>query len=243
MYLKKFEKLEKAGRPIRVGLVGLGAMGKGMAYNIHHTPGMQLVYVGDTDPKRYEELREIMAELGFRTINEMVGQADILRVREDLDFWKLKTLDLKPIITKIDAPENVGLYKQMEQDHELDRILDLKLIEVSKPALDNADPVSAEFDIRNTDRAVGAMLSNEISKKFGSVGLPEGTINIKLRGSAGQSFGAFSTKGIRFELEGEANDYFGKGLSGAQLIIHPDRDAKFEAKKNIIINIKIQMVM
>jgi glutamate synthase (NADPH/NADH) large chain len=123
----------------------------------------------------------------------------------------------------------------MEQDHELERILDLKLIDVAKPALENADPVTAEFDIRNIDRAVGAMLSNEISKKFGSVGLPEGTVNIKLRGSAGQSFGAFGTKGVRFELEGEANDYFGKGLSGAQLIIYPDRSAKFQAKKNIII--------
>jgi len=182
-----------------------------------------------------EELREIMAELGFRTINEMVGQADVLRVREDLDFWKLKTLDLSPIITKIESPPSVGLYKQMDQDHELDRILDWKLIKVSKPALEKADPVSGEFEIRNTDRAVGAMLSNEISKKFGSAGLPESTINIKFRGSAGQSFGAFSTKGIRFELEGEANDYFGKGLSGAQLIIYPDREAKFIAKKNIII--------
>lgn len=182
-----------------------------------------------------EDLREIMAQLGFRTVNEMVGQADVLRVREDLDFWKLKTLDLTRIITKIDAPPHVGLYKQMEQDHELDKVLDLKLIEVAKPSLGNADPVKAEFTIRNTDRAVGAMLSNEISKKLGSVGLPDGTITIKFRGSAGQSFGAFSTRGIRFELEGEANDYFGKGLSGAQLIIRPDRKSRFEAKKNIII--------
>jgi glutamate synthase (NADPH/NADH) large chain len=204
-------------------------------------PELRKVFAGNADHVvNYftflaEELREIMAELGFRTINEMVGQADVLRVREDLDFWKLKTLDLKPIITKIDAPDRVGLYKQMDQDHELDRILDLKLIDVAKPALDNADPVSAEFDIRNVDRAVGAMLSNEISKKFGSVGLPDGTVNIKLRGSAGQSFGVFGAKGVRFELEGEANDYFGKGLSGAQLIIYPDKSAKFEAKKNIII--------
>jgi glutamate synthase (NADPH/NADH) large chain len=182
-----------------------------------------------------EDLREIMAELGFRTVNEMVGQADVLRVREDLDFWKLKTLDLSPVITKIDSPPNVGLYKQMEQDHELDRVLDWSLIDVSQRALENADPVNAEFSIRNTDRAVGAMLSNEISKKLGSIGLPEGTINIKFRGSAGQSFGAFSTRGIRFELEGEANDYFGKGLSGAQLIIKPDRKAKFVARSNIII--------
>jgi glutamate synthase (NADPH/NADH) large chain len=204
-------------------------------------PELRKVFAGDPDHVvNYftflaEELREIMAELGFRTINEMVGQADVLRVREELDYWKLKTLDLNPIITKIDAPPTVGLYKQMEQDHELDRILDWKLIKIAKPAMEEAEPVKAEFKIRNIDRAVGAMLSNEISKKFGSTGLPEGTINIKLRGSAGQSFGAFSTNGIRFVLEGEANDYFGKGLSGAQLIIYPDKKAKFEAKKNIII--------
>jgi glutamate synthase (NADPH/NADH) large chain len=182
-----------------------------------------------------EDLREIMAELGFRTVNEMVGQADVLRVREDLDFWKLKTLDLSPIITKIEAPPSVGFYKQMDQDHDLHQVLDWKLIKVAKPALEEAEPVKAEFTIRNIDRAVGAMLSNEISKKLGSIGLPDGTIHIKFRGSAGQSFGAFSTRGMRFELEGEANDYFGKGLSGAQLIVKPDRKAKFEARSNIII--------
>jgi len=182
-----------------------------------------------------EELREIMAELGFRTINEMVGQADVLRVREDLDFWKLKTLDLSPIITKLDSEPDVGLYKQMEQDHEIERVLDRKLIEIAKPALDKADQVTAEYKIKNTDRAVGAMLSNEISKIYGGVGLPDGTIHIKLKGSAGQSLGAFSTKGIRFELEGEANDYFGKGLSGAELIIYPDRKSSFDPKENIII--------
>lgn len=182
-----------------------------------------------------EELREIMAELGFRTINEMVGQADVLRVREDLDFWKLKTLDLSPIITKIDSGPEVGLYKQIEQDHEIERVLDRKLIEIAKPALEKADPVTAEFKIRNTDRAVGAMLSNEISKIYGGAGLPDGTIHIKMKGSAGQSLGAFSTKGIRFELEGEANDYFGKGLSGAELIIYPDSKSDFDPKENIII--------
>ena len=114
-------------------------------------------------------------------------------------------------------------------------MLDWKLIELAEPALEEAEPVMGEFTIRNIDRAVGAMLSNEISKKLGSIGLPEGTIRIKFRGSAGQSFGAFSTRGMRFELEGEANDYFGKGLSGAQLIVKPDRKAKFEARSNIII--------
>jgi glutamate synthase (NADPH/NADH) large chain len=182
-----------------------------------------------------EELREIMAALGFRTVNEMVGQADVLRMREDLDFWKFKTLDLSRLVCKIDSPPHVGLYKQMEQDHEIDRILDWKLIEVARPALDHVEEVTSEFPIRNTDRAVGAMLSNEISKKFGGVGLPEDTIQIKFRGSAGQSFGAFSTTGIRFDLEGEANDYFGKGLSGAKLIIYPDRKAKFVPSENIII--------
>lgn len=182
-----------------------------------------------------EELREYMASLGFRTVNEMVGQADVLRVREDLEFWKFRTLDLSPIITKVDAPESVGLYKQMDQDHEIDDVLDLKLIETSRPALDKVEKVSAEFPILNTDRTVGAMLSNLISKKFGGVGLPEDTIQIKFRGSAGQSFGAFNAPGIKFELEGEANDYFGKGLSGAKLIVYPDRNARFEPSENIII--------
>ncbi len=182
-----------------------------------------------------EEMREIMASLGFRTVNEMVGQADVLRMREDIEYWKFKTIDLTPVLTKLDSPPHVGLYKQMEQDHEIDNVLDRKLIEASKPALEKADPVHAEFKILNTDRTVGAMLSNEISKKFGGVGLPEDTINIKFRGSAGQSFGAFNAPGIRFELEGEANDYFGKGLSGAKLVVYPDRKAKFKPSDNIII--------
>jgi glutamate synthase (NADPH/NADH) large chain len=182
-----------------------------------------------------EELREIMARLGFRTINEMVGKADVLRARENLDFWKFRTLDLSRIITRIDAPPTVGLYKQMEQEHEIEDILDRKLIEAAQPSLTGAENVRAEFKILNTDRTVGAMLSNEISKIYGSVGLPEGTIHIKLKGSAGQSFGAFSTKGILFELEGEANDYFGKGLSGAQLIVYPDEKVKYEPSENIII--------
>ncbi len=182
-----------------------------------------------------EEMREIMAELGFRTVDEMVGQADVLTVREDLDFWKLQTLDLSPVIYKEKSMPHAGLFKQKEQEHLIYDVLDWKLIETAKPSLENFEPVYKEFPIVNTDRTVGAMLSYEISTKFGSKGLPDGTIHYKFIGSAGQSFAAFSTKGLKFELEGEANDYFCKGLSGAQVIIYPDRKAKFDPAQNIII--------
>jgi len=181
------------------------------------------------------ELREIMAELGFRTIHEMVGQVDKLKVREDLEHWKWKTLDLSPILHKAHADSSVGLYKQIDQDHGIDDILDRQLIECAQPALEHQQAVSASFPIRNVDRAVGTMLSHEISKRYESRGLPKGTIHVKFRGSAGQSFGAFAAKGLRLELEGEANDYFGKGLSGAQLIVYPDKTAPFIPHENTVI--------
>ncbi len=176
-----------------------------------------------------------MAELGFSTVNEMIGQADVLKMRDDIDHWKKKTLDLEPICTKEPVEEGIGIYCSISQDHELGKALDWKLLELARPALEEGASVKGEFDIININRSVGAILSNEISKKYGSKGLPEGTIDIKLRGSAGQSFGAFGTKGLRFELEGEANDYFGKGLSGAQLIIYPDRISNFIPEEHIII--------
>ena len=182
-----------------------------------------------------EDLREIMAELGFSTVDEMIGQADVLKMRSDIDHWKTKTLDLSPVCFKEPADETIGIYCSIDQDHELELALDWKILETAKPALEDATPVKAEFDIININRSVGAILSNEISKVYGSKGLPEGTIYVKLRGSAGQSFGAFGAKGIRFELEGEANDYFGKGLSGAQLIVYPDRTANFTPEEHIII--------
>ena len=183
-----------------------------------------------------EDLREIMAELGFRTVDEMIGQAgDILKFKEDLSHWKLKEVDLSPILYKEPAKPWVGLYKQMEQDHGLDTVLDWKLLETAQPALETAQPVYGEFKIKNTDRATGTILSNEISKKYGKQGLPPATINYKFRGSAGQSFAAFAAPGIKFELEGEANDYFGKGLSGSKLIVYPDREAKFIPHEHIII--------
>jgi len=182
-----------------------------------------------------EELREIMASLGFRTVNEMIGQADALKVREDLNHWKLQGLDLTPILHREPAAPGYGTYKQREQDHELEYALDWKIMEVAKPALLSGKPVQASFNIINTNRSVGAIISNEISKKYKGDGLPDNTIHIKLRGSAGQSFGAFGARGLNFELEGEANDYFGKGLSGARLIVYPDREAKYIPSEQIII--------
>jgi len=182
-----------------------------------------------------EDLRQIMAELGFRTINEMVGQVDALRLREDIEHWKIKSLDLSPILYKEKASKGVGLYKKTEQDHGVDQFFDWKLIELAKPSLERREKVYGEFDLVNTDRAVGTLLSHEISKRYKSAGLPEDTINIKFRGSAGQSYAAFSARGISFELEGEANDYFGKGLSGSKLIVYPDRKSTYEAADNMII--------
>lgn len=182
-----------------------------------------------------QDLREIMAELGFRTINEMVGRADILRVRRDIDHWKVKKLDLSPILHREPAREHVGVYKQIEQDFELEKVLDWRLVEAAKAALDEAEPVEQKFTIRNTDRTVGALLSNEVSKRYKGKGLPEDTIRFHFKGSAGQSFGAFVAPGLTFQLEGEANDYFGKGLSGGRLVVYPDKEATFKPEDNIII--------
>ncbi len=182
-----------------------------------------------------EDLRQIMAELGFRTINEMVGQVDVLRLREDIDHWKVKSLNLSPILFKEKEAKGVGLYKKIDQDHGVDQFFDWKLIELATDALENGKSVYGEFDLVNTDRAVGTLLSHEISKKYKSDGLAEDTINLKFRGSAGQSYAAFAAKGITFELEGEANDYFGKGLSGSKLIVYPDRKSTYEAADNMII--------
>jgi glutamate synthase (NADPH/NADH) large chain len=182
-----------------------------------------------------EELREIMAELGFRTINEMVGQVDSLEARPDIKHWKYSKLDLSPVLFKEPLSLYTGLYKQEEQDHGLETILDWKLLEAAKPALENNQIISAAFRILNTDRTVGTLLSNEISKKFRSAGLPDDTVHFKFTGTAGQSFGAFGTNGLTLELEGDANDYFGKGLSGARLVVYPHLQSTFSPEENIII--------
>lgn len=182
-----------------------------------------------------QDLRETMAQLGFRSINEMVGRTDVLRVRQNIDHWKVKKLDLSPILHREPAREHVGVYKQIEQDFELEKVLDWRLLEAAKSAIDEGEPVQQKFIIRNTDRSVGALLSNEVSKRHKAKGLPEDTVQFNFKGSAGQSFGAFAAPGLRFELEGEANDYFGKGLSGGTLIVYPDREATFKPEDNIII--------
>ena len=181
------------------------------------------------------EMREIMAELGFRRIDDMVGQADVLKTRENIDHWKIKNLDLNPIFQRDILPDYYGLYKQIEQENLTEHVLDKQLIRKAKPALEKAEAVTATFPIVSTDRAVGTLLSNAIVHTYKAQGLPEGTIHYRFRGSAGQSFGAFGAKGLRFELEGEANDYFGKGLSGGELIVYPDHESSFAPEENIII--------
>lgn len=182
-----------------------------------------------------QDLREIMAELGFKTIDEMVGRVEMLRMKPTPKHWKYKALDLRPLLYKEPADESVGQYKCVAQDHGIDEVLDRQLIKYAALALREASPVNSSFPIKNTDRAVGAMLSYEISKRWMGEGLPDATIQYHFRGSAGQSFGAFLAKGAEFTLEGEANDYFGKGLSGGRLIITPDRTARFDPAENIII--------
>ena len=182
-----------------------------------------------------QDLREIMASLGFRTIDEMVGQSQVLQSTGHLNHWKWDKIDLSPIFHKVEVPDHVGIHKQIDQEFELQNVLDRQLIKAATPALEQAIQVQGNFQIKNTDRSVGAMLSNEISKIYGGVGLPEDTIHFKFNGSAGQTFGGFLAKGVNFELEGEANDYFGKGLSGGRLIIYPSRNARFVPEENIII--------
>jgi len=182
-----------------------------------------------------QELREIMAELGFRTINEMVGQVDYLERRENITNPKYLKLDLSPILYKEPASKFTGLFKSEEQDHGLTDVLDWKLLKAAEPALEKKEKVKQSFKIQNTDRTTGTILSNEISKKYNAKGLPDCTIHFKFTGTAGQSFAAFNTKGVTMELEGDANDYFGKGLSGAKLIVYPSKHAGFVPEENIII--------
>ncbi|QBQ42494.1 glutamate synthase large subunit [Sphingobacterium psychroaquaticum] len=182
-----------------------------------------------------EEIREIMAELGFRTINEMVGRAQFLKKRENNQHWKASKIDFSKLLHVARNEPNESLYNTQEQDHGLSMILDWGLLTQAKIALESKTPVFGTFLVKNTDRTVGTMLSNEISKLYGAEGLPDNTINFKFEGSAGQSFGAFGAKGLSFELEGEANDYVGKGLSGAQLAIYPTKDSPLTAHENIII--------
>ena len=182
-----------------------------------------------------EDLREIMAELGFRTINEMVGKVDRLKLLESVKDSEYSNLDFSPILYQQEIDAEDGAFKQKEQDHELSLSLDWQLIKQASEALENGKKVNATFKIQSIDRSVGTILSNEITKKYKGEGLPNGTINYRFIGSAGQSFAAFAAKGLNFSIEGEANDYFGKGLSGAQISVHPSQEVPFVASENQII--------
>lgn len=181
-----------------------------------------------------EGLREVMAELGFRSIDEMVGQSHKLKVRDDIGHWKYKNLDLTPVLHIEHAREEDGIYNQTQQNHNLENVLDRKLIQAAIPALKKGEAVNASFPIINTDRSTGTMLSNEISKVYKDQGLPQ-PMNVKFHGSAGQSFGAFLAKGVKFEVEGDANDYWGKGLSGGTLVLYPDAKSTIVAEDNIVV--------
>jgi len=182
------------------------------------------------------ELRAIMAKLGFRTVNEMVGRSEVLRVRDDLRTAKTENIDLSLILTPAHTLRpGVATYNVRKQDHKLHVRLDNKLIAESELALEKGLPTRIECDIVNTDRALGATLSYQISRRHGEAGLPQDTIHANIRGSAGQSFGAYLAPGVTLELEGDANDYVGKGLSGGRLIIYPPRSAVFKAEENILI--------
>ena len=182
-----------------------------------------------------EELREFMAQLGFRTVEEMIGRVDMLETRDVVDHWKATGVDLAQILHKPDVPPTVAIRCVQEQDHGLGKALDNRLIELAQPALDRGEPVDIETPIRNVNRTVCTMLSAEISRKWGMDGLPPETIKIKFTGSAGQSFCAFMANGLAVTLEGDANDYFGKGLSGGRVVVYPPRDASFVPEDNIIV--------
>ncbi len=182
-----------------------------------------------------EEVREHMAMLGFRTFNEMIGRCDRLEMRKAIDHWKAAGLDLSRVLYRPEVPDEVATFKSEAQDHGLDKALDHELIRQAQPALENGTPVRIETPIRNTNRVVGAMLSGEVAKRYGHRGLPEDTIYIRATGNAGQSLGAWLAYGVTIELEGDANDYVGKGLSGGHIIVYPPKGSLFKADDNIVI--------
>ncbi|GAB2589677.1 glutamate synthase [Paractinoplanes abujensis] len=181
-----------------------------------------------------EEVREYLAELGFRSIDEAIGHAEVLDVRPAVDHWKGKGLDLSPVLFVPELPEGTARRGIVAQDHELEKALDNKLIELAGPALTDGAPVHAEVAIRNDNRSVGAMLGGEVTRRHGGAGLPDDTIAFTLRGTGGQSFGAFLPRGVTLRLIGDTNDYVAKGLSGGRVVVRPDENAPFVAEDNII---------
>ncbi len=182
-----------------------------------------------------EEVREHLADLGFKTFDEIVGRSDLLERNEAVSHWKTKNIDLSELTAFLPAAKRNPIHRTETQKHKIDTVLDHDLIEKSLAAIDSKKAVSIHMPIRNTDRTTGAMLSGTIVKKHGSLGLPEGSIKVRFAGSAGQSFGAFLAPGVEFYLEGDSNDYLGKGLSGGRIIVIPPEGSTFESDQNIII--------
>jgi glutamate synthase (ferredoxin) len=183
-----------------------------------------------------QETREWMARLGFRSMDEMIGRVDRINVKKAVDHWKARGLDFSQILYQPEAGPGVATRHVREQDHGLDKSLDLvTILPLCRDALESKKPVDIILPIRNVNRTVGTILGSEVSKRYGAEGLPEDTIRIHFNGSAGQSFGAFLPRGLTFTLEGDANDYIGKGLSGGKLIVYPPRQASFVPEENILI--------
>jgi glutamate synthase domain-containing protein 3 len=182
-----------------------------------------------------EEVRQLMARMGFRTFDEMIGKVDRLDTREAVNHYKSKGLDFAKVFFDPPVDRAISRYHTDGQDHGLEKQIDNQLIELCRPAIEELSPVEFAYDLRNTDRTVGTMLSHEIAKRYGAKGLPDGTIKIHFSGSAGQSFGAWASSGMTLQIRGDANDYFGKGLSGGRLVIAPPPGSSFVFEENIII--------
>jgi glutamate synthase (NADPH) large chain len=183
-----------------------------------------------------QEVREYMAELGYRTIDEMVGRSEKLEMRRAVDHWKARNLDFSRILFKPTVPKHYGRTCQIPQDHRIDETLDATtLLALARPAIEEKKPVRATLPIRNTMRVVGTMTGSEITRRHGAQGLPEDTVQFHFKGSAGQSFGAFIPRGMTLVLEGDANDYCGKGLSGGKIVVFPPREATFVPEENIVV--------
>ena len=182
-----------------------------------------------------EEVRQLMARMGFRTFNEMIGKVDRLDTREAVNHYKSKGLDFAKVFFDPPVDRAISRYHTGAQDHGLEKQIDNQLIELCRPAIEELSPVEFAYDLRNTDRTVGTMLSHEIAKRYGAAGLPDDTIKIHFSGSAGQSFGAWASSGMTLQIRGDANDYFGKGLSGGRLVIAPPPGSSFVFEENIII--------
>src|SRR5262245_21001587 len=183
-----------------------------------------------------EEVREYMAKLGVRKLTDLIGRTDLIEVKQAVDFYKAKGLDFSNILYQPKAPETVGRFCQIKQDHGLDRALDnTTLLELCKPAIEKKQRVEKTLPIKNVNRVVGTIVGGEVTRKWGAEGLPDDTIKLHFQGSAGQSFGAFVPRGMTLILEGDSNDYIGKGLSGGKIVVVPPKGSTFVPEENIII--------